>query len=170
MNHVILKPGHLFKILVPVILILSSCSEGFKPGNLQGIYTGKERVIIRYDKGGQYIYRDESVLVSIIIDSGGNVNGMVGEATFENCNITRNRGWIERQLGIKTDFLISGKLKGNTFEEDTIINKNINIPINIENGELKGSLLLILKGEDFPMISKLKLKKGREYQLDVKFK
>lgn len=169
MKHVHLYHRHLFAILVLAILILSSCSEGFKPGKLQGIYTGKERVIIRYDRGGQYIYRDESVLVSVIIDSAGLVNGMVGEATFENCHISRNRGWIERQLGIKSDFLISGTLKGNTFEEDTIMNKNINIPFNIENGELKGSLLLTLKGEDFPMISKLKLKKGREYKLDVKF-
>jgi len=170
MKHVNLKAGHLFQILVLIIFILSSCSEGFKPGNLQGIYTGNQRVIIRYDRGGQYIYRVESVLVSIIIDSTGLISGMVGDAVFDDCNIIQNRGWIEQQLGIKTDFLISGKLVGNTFDKDTLVNKNINIPFNIENGELKGSLLMILKGEDFPIISLLKLKKGREYQLDVKFR
>lgn len=152
------------------ITILASCRNSEIQRDISGAYTGKQRVIIRYDKGGQYIFRDELVLVSIIIDSTGHVNGMVGEATFEDCNVTQNRGWIERQLGIKTDFRISGMLRGNTFENDTIINKNINIPFNIENGELKGSLLMALKGEDFPIISVLKLKKSRDYKIDVKFR
>lgn len=141
------------------ITILSACDKSVVPGNLSGTYTGKERVIIRYNRGGQYIYRDDYVVMSLIIDSKGNVSGMVGDATFDGCSVVRNRGWIGRQLGIKTDFLIKGLLKGNTFDKDTIVNKDISIPFNIKNGELKGSLFLTTKGESFPIISILKLKK-----------
>jgi hypothetical protein len=98
-------------------------------------------------------------MVSLIIDKDGNVAGMAGEATFEDCILTQNRGWIGRQLGIKTDFLINGKLIGRTFEKDTLINKDISIPFNIENGELKGSLFMKTKGDSFPIVSVLKLKK-----------
>ena len=156
------KAGFFFKILIPVIFIFSSCGERFKPANLYGIYTGKERVIIRYDRGGQYIYRDEFVLVSVFIDSIGHVSGMVGEAALDGCYVTQNRGWIERQLGIKTDFIISGMLNGNTFDKDSIVNKKIRIPFNIKNGDLKGSLVLISKGGNFPIISLLELKKRSE--------
>lgn len=159
MKQINFKPENLYGILFIAIIILSSCSKGFKPTNLFGIYTGKERVSIRYDSGGQYFYRDEFVLVSVFIDSTGHGSGMVSEATLDGCNVTQNRGWIEQQLGIKTDFIISGMLKGNTFNKDTKANKSINLPFNIKNGELIGSLILNTKGEDFPIISLLKLKK-----------
>lgn len=118
--------------------------------------------MIRYERDGQYIFRDDVVMVSLIIDSMGHVTGMVGEAAFEGCNVTKNRGWISRQLNIKTDFLISGMLKGNTFDKDTLVDKNISIPFNIESGELKGSLFLTTNGQNFPIISFFKIKKRNE--------
>ena len=153
------KAGYLSIILVSTTLLLSACSKSLITGDLPGTYTGKERVIIRYDRGGQYIFRDDYVIVSLMIDSTGHVTGMVGEATFLDCNVKQNRGWIERQLGIKTDFLIKGFLKGNTFDKDTLVNKEISIPFNIENGELKGSLFMTANGDSFPIISGLKLQK-----------
>lgn len=153
------RTRYLSILLLFPIFILSACSEWVIPGDLPGTYTGKQRAMIRYDRGGQYIYRDDYVLMSLFIDSKGNVCGMVGGATFEGCTVTQNRGWIERQLGIKTDFLIKGMLKGNTFDKDTLVNKDISIPFNIINGELKGSLFLRTKGDSFPIISILKLKK-----------
>lgn len=159
MNITYSKSTYLLFAFIISITILLACDKSVVPGNLSGTYTGKERVFIRYDRGGQYIYRDNYVLMSLIIDSKGNVSGMVGDAIFDGCNVVQNRGWIGRQLGIKTDFLINGMLKGSTFDKDTIVNKNISIPFNIENGELKGSLFLTTKGESFPIISILKLKK-----------
>jgi hypothetical protein len=156
------KSRHFLNILIPFIFILSSCSQSGIPGDLQGTFNGKERVIIRYDRGGQYIYMDDYVMVSLMIDKSGEVIGMVGNAMFEGCSVKQNRGWVGRQLGIKTDFLIQGMLKGNTFEKDTIISKNISIPFNIENGELKGSLILTTKGDSFPIISILKLLKNKK--------
>jgi hypothetical protein len=146
-------------LLIPVVFILFACNEWTIPANLPGIYTGNARAIIRFDNDGQYIYRDKNVMISLNIDSIGHVTGLVGEATFEECNVKQNRGWIARQLNIKTDFLIRGMLKGNIFDKDTITNKDITIPFNIVNGELKGSLVQTTKGESFPMISILKLQK-----------
>jgi hypothetical protein len=149
-------------LLISFILILSSCNKSGISGDVQGTYNGKERVIVRYDRGGQYIYMDDYVMVSLMIDKSGEVIGMVGNAMFEGCYVKQNRGWVEKQLGIKTDFLIQGKLKGNTFEKDTILNKDISIPFNIENGELNGSLILTTKGDSFPIISILKLQKNKK--------
>jgi hypothetical protein len=101
-------------------------------------------------------------MASLMIDKSGEVIGMVGGAMFEGCSVKQNRGWVGRQLGIKTDFLIQGMLKGNTFEKDTILTKNISIPFNIENGELKGSLILTTKGDSYQIISILKLQKSNK--------
>lgn len=137
-----------------------SCSENkVVPAELSGTYTGKERVIIRYNNGGQYIFRQDSVLVSLMIDSGGLVTGMIGEAAFEGCKVVQNRGWLGRQLNIKTEYIIRGILTGYTFPKDTIVNKRISIPFNIENGILKGSIFMAMPGEDYPLISILRIKK-----------
>ncbi len=149
----------LFTLLLISSFILSACSEWAIPADLPGTYAGKQRVIIRYDRGGQYIFRDDYVLMNLFIDAKGNVCGTVGGATFESCKVTQNRGWIERQFGIKTDFMIKGILKGNTFDKDSLVNKDISIPFNNSNGELKGSLFLMTKGDSFPIISALKLKR-----------
>ena len=106
MKSVNVKAGYFSILLITTALLLGACSKIVIPGDLPGTYTGKERVIIRYDRGGQYIFRDEYVMVSLMIDSTGHVTGMVGEATLVDCIVNQNRGWIERQLGIKTDFLI----------------------------------------------------------------
>lgn len=98
-------------------------------------------------------------MVSLLIDKTGQVIGMAGDAIFEGCSVKQNRGWVGRQLGIKTDFLIQGMLKGNTFDKDTLINKEISIPFNIKNGELIGSMFVTTNGQSFPMISILKLQK-----------
>ena len=162
MRQVKLSSRHVIISLIAATCILASCNEWVVPGDLPGFYTGRERVIIRYDKDGQYIFRDSYVMISLIIDSTGQVAGMAGDATFEGCSVIQNRGFIGRQLGIKTDFLIKGILKGPTFDKDTIINKNISIPFNIENGELRGSLFLNTNGDSFPIIRILKLQKKKE--------
>jgi hypothetical protein len=154
-----LKAGNLFKTMVTAAILFTSCSNWVFPDHLSGTYIGKQRVMIRYEKDGQYFFRDDVVMVSLIIDSIGHVTGMVGEATFEGCNVVQNRSWIGRQLSIKTDFLIKGMLKGNTFDKDTILNKEISIPFNVENNELKGSLFLTTSGQNYPIISILKLQK-----------
>lgn len=154
-----MKAKDLFKILIPFILTLSACTEWTIPADLPGIYSGKDRAVIRYDRGGQYIFVDEYATISLNIDNNGSVTGMVGEATFEECNVIQNRGWVARQLNIKTDFLIRGMLKGNIFDKDTITIKEITFPFNMVNGELRGSLFMSAKEQSFPIFSILKLQK-----------
>jgi hypothetical protein len=160
MQQVNLKSRRLILFFTTVIFTFTACSGWEIPASLPATYTGNERVIIRYEKDGQFIFRDEYVKVSLMIDSIGHVTGMVGEATFERCNVLQNRGWISRQIGIKTDFLIKGSLQGYTFPKDTFFNKEISIPFNLVNDELKGSLFMKTNGESFPIISILKLRKN----------
>jgi hypothetical protein len=153
---------YVFKMLLAAILFLTACKNNVLPSFLAGTYTGKEQIIIRYDKDGQYIYKEDVVMISLFMDSLGHVTGMIGEAELEDCNVTKNRGWIGQRLGIKTDFLIRGILKGNTFDKDTIFTKSISIPFNIENDELKGGLFYISNGNDFSVIKHLNLQKLKD--------
>ncbi len=146
-------------VLIISIFILTACSETVIPYDLPGTYSGKEIVLLKYDKDGQYLFKDDTIQVSVIIGNQGEVSGMVGEAALEECKVTRNRGWLSRQLNIKTDFIVNGKLIGKAFEKDSILNKNISIPFNVNNGELKGSLFLNNKGHNYPAVRTLKLKK-----------
>ena len=154
-----IKTVHLLSVLIISLFAAQACTEPVISSDLPGTYTGKERLLLRYDKDGQYIYRDNIVMVSMIINSKGDVTGMVGEAALDGCKVTRNRGWLSRTLNIKTDFIVKGKLIGKTFEKDSILNKDISIPFNINNGELKGSLFLNNAGQNYPVISSFKLKK-----------
>jgi len=145
--------------LIITALSLSACNNQNLPDTLAGTYSGNNGIIVRYNKDGQYIFYEDKVEVSIEISKTQLVTGRVGGAIFEDCKIVKNRGWISRQLNIKTDYLISGRLLGSTFKKDSITDKNISIPFNIENGEIKGSLFLTETGQQFPLISFLKLKK-----------
>jgi hypothetical protein len=150
-------------ILLIIITFTVSCNKNNGiPAELPGTYTGKERVIVRYNNDGQFFFREDSVLVSLIIESDGQISGMVGEAAFEKCNVKTNRGWISRQLNIKTDFQISGMLEGYIFSKDTVTNKNVKIPFNLDDGVIKGSIFLMNKGQDFPIIPHLKLTKHND--------
>ena len=159
MKYPIKKFAPCLIVLIISIFIVTACSETVVLSDLPGTYSGKDIVLVRYDKDGQYLYKDDMIQVSIIIGNNGEVSGMVGEAALAECKVTPNRGWLSRQLNIKTDFIINGKLNGRTFEKDSILNKNISIPFNVNNGELTGSLFLNNKGNNYPAVRTLKLKK-----------
>lgn len=148
-----------FFILTLTAITISACNNQSLPDSLAGIYSGNNNIIIRYNKEGQYIFHEDKVEVTIEISKSHLVTGRAGGAIFEDCEVVKNRGWISRKLNIKTDYLISGKLLGSTFKKDSIADKNISIPFNIENGEIRGSLFLTETGQQFPLISFLKLKK-----------
>lgn len=146
-------------LILLTILTFSACGTWKMPDQIPGSYSGKERIIVRYEENGQFIFYEDSVFVSLSISSNQQVTGTVGNAVFEGCEVYQNRGWFSRKLHIKTDFLIRGRLNGTTFSRDSILQKNISIPFNIENDELKGSLFLKTKRESLPIISILKLNK-----------
>lgn len=142
-----------------ILFAFVSCSNQVIPVELSGTYSGNNRIIVRYQKDGQYIFYEDNAVVTIDISNNHMVTGIVGGAIFSDCRIVPNRGWIARQLNIKTDYLITGKLSGSTFSKDSISEKDISIPFNMEDKELKGSLFLTSDGQKFPLISFLKLKK-----------
>ncbi len=142
-----------------ILLALVSCSNQVIPVELAGTYTGNNRIIVRYQKDGQYIFYEDNAVVTIDINNNNLVTGVVGGAIFSDCKIVQNRGWIARQLNIKTDYLITGKLSGSTFGKDSILEKDITIPFNMADNEFKGSLFLTSDGQKFPLISFLKLQK-----------
>lgn len=154
-----LKTRLITKFAFITIILWAGCNEWTIPPSLPGTYTGQGHVILRYLNNEQFIYRDENVLVSLVIEKDGQVTGMVGEATFGNCKILKNRGWVGRQLGIKTDFLIKGSLQGSTFAKDTFYIKEISIPFNLDRNELIGGVFMNFKGESLPLINFLKLQK-----------
>ena len=149
--------GYVIIILILGFTALTSCNTWVMPAFLPGTYTGTEKIISRHQKEGQYIFFEDNVSVSLVIGNDRQVTGTVGGATFEGCNIDGNRGWIGRELHIKTDYIIRGRLSGSTFNHDTILMKDISIPFNVENGDLKGSLFLTSKNQNLPIISILKL-------------
>lgn len=153
------KSAHHLIVLIISIFIITSCSETEMPSDLPGTYSGNEIVLLRYDKDGQYLGKDDIVQVSLIVGNNGEISGVVGEAVFEGCKVTRNRGWLSRLLNIKTDFIINGRLKGRTYENDTLQNKIISMPFNLKNNEINGRLFLNNNGHNYPIISILKLNK-----------
>lgn len=47
----------------------------------------------------------------------GTVDGTVGDATMQDAYFKRNRGWLRRILGLATDYVIVGDLKGSVISE-----------------------------------------------------
>lgn len=157
-----MKKHSLYITLIPIILVLlfiqpnSLSAENWSPpASLVGNWSGKHLVVLRTKKDGKfnYIKHPGAVNFSISINQNCKVSGSLGTAVFEDCIIQKNRGWIAKKLNLKTDYVIQGKLVGSIFPEDVIKNKIISMPINIENGRIKGSLFQI-EGliEMFPMV------------------
>jgi hypothetical protein len=103
---------------------------------------------------------DDIQKVVITFTADGSVEGKVGEAVFQNSSVRRNRGWIERKLNLKTDFIVSGgTLQGRVTPRDEGTNSGFTIPFNIVDGKLKGTIMLIGK---FPLTGPLVLTRQQE--------
>ena len=55
--------------------------------------------------------------VSFNLYEDGTVEGTVGDATMQDAYFRRNRGWLFRSLGMATDYIIVGDLKGSVISE-----------------------------------------------------
>jgi len=147
-----MKMQSLYITLFFVVLSLSfiqpfslSAENWTPPSSIVGNWSGKHLVVVRTKTNGKFnfIKHPEAVIFNISIKQNCQVSGSLGTAVFEDCIIQKNRGWIAKQLNLKTDWVIQGKLVGAIFPEDVIKNKTISMPINIENGRIKGSLFQI---------------------------
>lgn len=140
-------------IAIPLWLMLVSCSNQPIPPELAGNWTGSGKVAVRTGSifsSFQFFPCDSTLPFQIQIDSNGKVSGAIGDASFENCFATLNRGKIGKAINIKTDYIIRGQLTGKIFNEDPLEQKEISMPFNMVNGKIDGSLFMKLNGV-YPM-------------------
>jgi hypothetical protein len=99
--------------------------------------------------------------IAITIGEDGSVSGSVGNAQLVGCRLKKNRTGFEKSFNIKTDYIIlGGTLDGPIYAGDSVAERNVTIPLNLENQLLIGTLFHIetLKYPD-PIISKLEFTK-----------
>lgn len=116
---------------------------GWKPSiALTGDWIGKNPASLRVRANAHYnfISSSDSIPIHIRIQGDGKVEGQVGQAVFTSCTIRKNRGWIGRRLHVKSDYIIKGTLEGKAWDADITLAKKITIPVNVENGLLRGAL------------------------------
>lgn len=105
---------------------------GFPPDELVGTWEG----ISLFSRHGAR----ETARVSLTILPDGRVEGSAGGARMADCVVRRNRGWLGRKLGIKTDYRITGWLEGAVVPADAGGRRRISLPFNLRDGALAGGL------------------------------
>lgn len=123
------------------------------PSHLVGTWSAQQKVTVRMvDQKGDYIFISDTVLISITIKADRTVEGTCGRATFLECRVAENRGWFGRYFNLATDYVITGKLIGKVFENDSLNDKTISIPFNAAETSTDGSLFQKLRWFDlYPM-------------------
>lgn len=135
------------------LFIISSCGSNlsltndntFGGNQLPGNWTGTQPISVRYTSGfmSYTFVRSVDSLASLIqIDEFGKVTGSIGNASFSEAKVQKNRGALGRKFNLATDYVIKGKLIGFTFSGDSIPEKEISIPLELENGYLKGDVFM----------------------------
>lgn len=132
------------------------------PDTLVGTWSGKAEVFAPFKKCPYPSKAPEDWLgIQIQIHADGTVDGQIGEAHFVGCKVKSNRGWLGRQLNIKTDYIIcDGALTGAIVSTDKEIKRYFTIPFNVVDGKLKGGVMVLKKWEyPFPLFPRLQLTK-----------
>lgn len=111
------------------------------PDSLVGKWEGQSEVSASFKKGqSPSEYPEDWINIEIIIGADRSVTGTIENAELVNCTVRQNRTWFERLIRIKTDYIISGNLTNGIVREDTKAKREISIPFNLSDGELKGSI------------------------------
>lgn len=153
----------IFLIVMIIIIILSVninqviLNKSPIPQNISGKWSGQSAVSSQFSKSGQSDSNaQEMVNIEITINADKNVTGKIGDAELVGCTIAQNRTWFEKLIKVKTDYIITGSMKNGIVSADKVEIRQISIPFNISNGELKGSVFEIEKLKyPNPLISRL---------------
>jgi len=81
-----------------------------------------------------------SIHVRLVIAADGSVSGEVGDARLTSARIARNRGAIGRFLHIKTDYIVSGVLRGLVIASENVHRDGVKMPLNWNGSGFSGSL------------------------------
>ena len=141
-------------VLLTVVYSFSESSVNWTaPQTLLGDWSGKQKVTVRYriDNKYSFVTAPDSVGMAITIKDNGIVSGNFGTATFDNCMVEKNRGWLGRLINIKSDFIITGRLNGGIFPGDTLAYKEISLPFNMTDNVIDGAIFQKQGMGAFPM-------------------
>ena len=106
---------------------------GWPPAGLLGSWHGSASIVVSWCK-------QSHLPVAITIARNGTVTGTVGDAKLRDAQVRPNRGALGRTLGLKTDYLITGRLDGAIVAAEDIKRDGVNIPLDPANGALRGGV------------------------------
>jgi hypothetical protein len=84
--------------------------------------------------------RQTNLSVTLHIGDDAVVRGKIGDAILTDGRLKKNRGWIGRNLKVKTDYIVVGKLQGSIVASENITRSRIKIPLNLEGEVLRGGV------------------------------
>ncbi|MBI5916705.1 MAG: hypothetical protein HY842_15110 [Bacteroidetes bacterium] len=139
---------------IPAMLFFASCSSQVEPEIPVGSWSATQETTVRFKAPREpFRFVSDTVGIAVNIHDDGTVDGSVGEADFEGCSIRRNRGNLGRQLNLATDFVITGKLRGSIFPQDTLVEKPISMPFNMKDNFMDGAIFQKNGMGIFPMVN-----------------
>jgi hypothetical protein len=133
--------GFFLASFIVSLFVFASCNSWQMPKELAGRWSSRQPVTVRYSTGFlSYKFVKDTVDIVVDVDTTGAIKGRVGNAQFTDCAVEENRGWFGRTFHLATDYVFKGKLVGSIFPADTIVEKNISAPFNVNGSLTKGSL------------------------------
>ncbi len=134
-------------------LLFVSCKEWEVPAALIGKWQCRQKVTVRTKENGKYVFLNapDSLVLQFSIDENGNLSGKLGDGTFTNCKVMKNRNDLERKLKLATDYVIKGELNGAIFPGDPHLNKEISAPFDVKNNKMTGSLFQMFGLDLYPI-------------------
>lgn len=118
---------------VAVLLLPLTLSGQLPDPAMIGTWRGDGQIVVNWTD-------QSSIHVRLVIVADGSVSGEVGDAQLTSARIARNRGAIGRFLHIKTDYIVSGKLRGPVIASEHIQRAEVKMPLNWNGREFSGSL------------------------------
>lgn len=106
--------------------------EAFAP-EIVGQWKGHARIIVSWSQ-------QTSLCVTLNIRDDATVTGKVGDALLTNGRLKKNRGWLGKNLEVKTDYIVVGDLKGAIVAAEGITRRRVKMPLNLADGALRGGL------------------------------
>jgi hypothetical protein len=123
-----------FWIILTASVVNGTCSgKNTVPPAMVGPWRGQARIIVAW-------CQQTNLAVEIQIAPNGEVTGKVGDAALQDGQFKRNRGSLGRKLKMKTDYIVTGKLKGSIVAAENITRRSVNIPLNFSNGAFTGGI------------------------------
>jgi hypothetical protein len=106
--------------------------EAFAP-EIVGQWKGHARIIVIWS-------RQTNLCVTLNIRDDATVTGKVGDALLTNGRLKKNRGWMGKNLKVKTDYIVVGDLKGAIVAAEGTTRPRVKIPLNLNGQTLRGGL------------------------------